>query len=89
MLSILLNFNEIKIEIMNHINEIIDDINIFDFVISSFKVNLADDLLVIILLKFFSKKSNFQGFPLLIFLLLLLTEYQFFHIPMLHVLLTH
>jgi hypothetical protein len=60
MLSILLNFIEFKTEIMNHINEIIDDINIFDFFISSFKVNLDDDLLFIILLKFFSKKSNLQ-----------------------------
>jgi hypothetical protein len=58
MLSISLNFNEFKIEIMNHINEIIDDINIIDFAISSFKVKLTGDLLFIILLKFFSKRSN-------------------------------
>jgi hypothetical protein len=61
MLSISFNFNEFKIEIINHINEIIDDINIFDFVISSFKVKLTGDLLVIILSKFFSNILNLQN----------------------------
>jgi hypothetical protein len=60
MLSISLNFNELKNEIINHINEIIDDSNVFDFVITYFKVKLTDDLLDIIFLKFFSNKSNLQ-----------------------------
>jgi hypothetical protein len=58
LLSIELKFEEFKREIINHVNEIINDDNVFEFTKYSllYKDTLGD-LLLIILKKFFSKKD--------------------------------